>query len=142
MDARIGKATEVDSRPANNLLRRLSQADYALLAAHVTVEDSAASELLYNPDKAQFGEFDPFWEFVAGPLHAGTFGPNDLDNTFGPEVKFIKAPGPGNQNLPPSAGMQFFGHVRIDGASGQMTVTLRDRADVALWSTTLDPKPV
>ena len=96
----------------------------------------------YNPDKAQFGEFNPFWEFVAGPLHAGTFGPNDLDNTFGPELKFIKASWPGDQNLPPSAGMQFFGHVRIEGASGQMTVTLRDRADVALWSTTLDPKPV
>jgi alkaline phosphatase D len=26
------------------------------------------------------------------------------------------------------------------GATGQMTVTLRDRADVALWSTTLDAK--
>ena len=96
----------------------------------------------YNPDKAQFQDFEPFWEFVSGPLHAGTFGPNDLDNTFGPEVKFIKAPGPGKQNLPPSAGMQFFGHVRIDGATGQMTVTLRDRADTALWSTTLEPKPV
>src|SRR5947199_406998 len=48
----------------------------------------------------------------------------------------------GQRNLPPSAGMQFFGHVRVDGATGQMTVTLRDRADVALWSTTLDPKPV
>ena len=47
----------------------------------------------YNPDKAQFQEFDPFWEFVSGPFHAGTFGPNELDNTFGPEVRFIKAPG-------------------------------------------------
>jgi alkaline phosphatase D len=28
-----------------------------------------------------------------------------------------------------------------DGTSGQMTVTLRDRADRALWPTTLDPKP-
>jgi alkaline phosphatase D len=28
----------------------------------------------------------------------------------------------------------------LSAASGQMTVTLRDRADVALWSTTLDPK--
>ena len=55
-------------------------------------------------------------------------------------MKFAKAPAPDKQNLPPSAGMQFFGHV-IDGATGQMTVTLRDRADVALWSTTLDPKP-
>jgi len=36
--------------------------------------------------------------------------------------------------------MQFFGHVAIEGATGRMTVTLRDRADVALWSTTLDPK--
>jgi alkaline phosphatase D len=94
----------------------------------------------YNPDKAQFQDFEPFWEFVSGPLHAGTFGPNELDNTFGPEVRFIKAPGLDKQNLPPSAGMQFFGHVRIDGATGQMTVTLRDRADVALWSTTIDPK--
>ena len=93
----------------------------------------------YNPDKAQFQDFDPFWEFVSGPLHAGTFGPNELDNTFGPEVKFIKAPR-GQANLPPSAGMQFFGHVEIDGATGQMTVTLRDRDDVALWSTTLDPE--
>jgi phosphodiesterase/alkaline phosphatase D-like protein len=31
--------------------------------------------------------FDPFWEFVAGPIHAGTFGPNPLDPTFGPEVR-------------------------------------------------------
>ena len=108
----------------------------------LTADVHYAAAHYYNPDKAQFAEFDPFWEFVAGPLHAGTFGPNELDNTFGPEVKFIKAPGPGKQNLPPSAGMQFFGHVRIDGASGQMTVTLRDRADVALWSTTLEPKPV
>ena len=106
----------------------------------LTADVHYAAAHYYNPDKAQFQEFDPFWEFVSGPLHAGTFGPNELDNTFGPEVKFIKAPGPDKQNLPPSAGMQFFGHVKIDGASGQMTVTLRDRADVALWSTTLDPK--
>lgn len=94
----------------------------------------------YNPDKAQFQDFEPFWEFVSGPFHAGTFGPAALDNTFGPEVRFVKAPGPDKQNLPPSAGMQFFGHVKIDGQSGQMTVTLRDRADTALWATVLDPK--
>ena len=39
-----------------------------------------------DPSRAKFTEFDPFWEFVAGPLHAGTFGPNALDKTFGPEV--------------------------------------------------------
>ncbi|MCB1488390.1 MAG: alkaline phosphatase D family protein, partial [Bauldia sp.] len=36
----------------------------------------------YDPSKAQFQDFEPFWEFVSGPLHAGTFGPNDLDMTF------------------------------------------------------------
>ena len=46
----------------------------------------------YNPDKAAFQDFEPFWEFVSGPLHAGTFGPNALDGTFGPEVKYVKAP--------------------------------------------------
>jgi alkaline phosphatase D len=106
----------------------------------LTADVHYAAAHYYNPDKAQFQDFEPFWEFVSGPLHAGTFGPNELDNTFGPEVKFVKAPGADKQNLPPSAGMQFFGHVSIKGATGQMTVTLRDRADVALWSTTLDPK--
>jgi alkaline phosphatase D len=106
----------------------------------LTADVHYAAAHYYDPNKAQFQDFEPFWEFVSGPLHAGTFGPNELDNTFGPEVRFIKAPGLDKQNLPPSAGMQFFGHVAIEGATGQMTVTLRDRADVALWSTKLDPK--
>jgi len=32
MDVHIGKTAEIASRPANNLLRRLSPADYALLS--------------------------------------------------------------------------------------------------------------
>jgi alkaline phosphatase D len=106
----------------------------------VTADVHYAAAHYYDPNKAQFQDFEPFWEFVAGPLHAGTFGPGKLDNTFGPELKFVKAPGPGRQNLPPTEGMQFFGHVKIDGTSGQFTVTIRDRADNALWSVTLDPK--
>ena len=106
----------------------------------LTADVHYAAAHYYNPNKAQFQDFEPFWEFVSGPLHAGTFGPNELDNTFGPEVRFSKAPGIEKQNLPPSAGMQFFGHVQIAGATGQMTVTLRDRTDVALWSTMLEPK--
>lgn len=94
----------------------------------------------YNPDKAAFQDFEPFWEFVSGPLHAGTFGPNGMDMTFGPEVKFIKAPEEGQgQNLPPSMGLQFFGLVDIDGDTQQMKVRLMDRADKELWSVTLDP---
>jgi alkaline phosphatase D len=95
----------------------------------------------YNPNKAQEQDFDPFWEFVSGPLHAGTFGPNDLDMTFGPEVKYVKAPSKEQGvNLPPSDGLQFFGLVDIDSQSEAMTVRLMDRADVELWSTTLVPE--
>ncbi len=95
----------------------------------------------YNPDKAAFQDFDPFWEFVSGPLHAGTFGPNAMDMTFGPEVKYVKAPtAEQGVNLPPSMGLQFFGLVDIDGATGQMKVRLMDRADTELWSITLDPE--
>jgi alkaline phosphatase D len=94
----------------------------------------------YSPDRAQIQDFKPFWEFVSGPLHAGTFGPNALDKTFGPEVKYVKAPDESQgANLPPSMGLQFFGLVDIDGASEQMTVRLMDVADAELYSVTLDP---
>lgn len=97
----------------------------------------------YNPNTAQFSDFNPFWEFVSGPLHAGTFGPNALDNTFGPEVKYVKAPAEGQGvNLPPSKGLQFFGLVDIDGNTRQMTVRLMDRADTELYKVTLDPEDI
>jgi len=94
----------------------------------------------YNPAKAQFTDFDPFWEFVSGPVHAGTFGPNPLDNTFGPELRYIKAPAPGQANLPPSADMQFFGEIAIDGKTSAMKVMLKDWNNLTLWSTELAPK--
>jgi alkaline phosphatase D len=95
----------------------------------------------YDPNRAVFQDFEPFWEFVSGPLHAGTFGPNPLDNTFGPQLRYVNAPSEQQgQNLPPSEGLQFFGHVAIDGPSGLMTVTLKDVADRALWSTAIEPR--
>lgn len=94
----------------------------------------------YDPNQAAFQDFMPFWEFVSGPIHAGTFGPGELDRTFGPQLKYIKAPDKEQgQNTAPSAGLQFFGHVKVDGQTQQMTVTLRDVADNALWATTIDP---
>ena len=94
----------------------------------------------YDPNKAQFQDFEPFWEFVSGPLNAGTFGPNALDNTFGPQLRYIKAPTEQQgQNLSPAAGLQFFGHVAVDGRTEAMTVTLKDMAGADLWSTTIDP---
>ena len=80
----------------------------------------------YDPAKAAFRDFDAFWEFVAGPLNAGSFGPNTLDGTFGPQVVFVKAPPAGQSNLSPYSGLQFFGEVNIDAQSADMTVDLRD----------------
>jgi alkaline phosphatase D len=93
----------------------------------------------YDPGKAQFQDFEPFWEFVSGPIHAGAFGPNALDNTFGPQLVFQKAP-PKEQMTSLGYDLQFFGHVAIDGATGVMTVTLKDWNDQALWSKQLEPK--
>jgi alkaline phosphatase D len=94
----------------------------------------------YDPNRAIFRDFDGFWEFVSGPLNAGTFGPNAMDATFGPQVVFVKAPPPGQSNLSPYSGLQFFGEVNITGRSGEMTVQLRDIAGVAVFSKTLQPQ--
>jgi alkaline phosphatase D len=97
----------------------------------------------YDPSRAAFKDFLPFWEFVSGPLHSGTYGPKELDMTFGPEVRFIRASDGGiDSNLPPSAGLQFFGIVDISGQTRQMTVRLMDRQDKELWRVTLDPAAV
>jgi len=41
--------TTAGERPFNNLLRRLNDADYALLALYLTQDDAEAGDLLYNP---------------------------------------------------------------------------------------------
>ncbi|MFC0267001.1 alkaline phosphatase D family protein [Kushneria aurantia] len=94
----------------------------------------------YAPERAAFKAFKPFWEFVSGPLHAGTFGPNELDGTFGPEVVFYKAPPEGQSNLPPTAGYQFFGQVDLEGESEALTVTLKDTGGNALHTQRLIPE--
>jgi alkaline phosphatase D len=93
----------------------------------------------YDPSRARFGEFNPFWEFVAGPLNAGTFGPGQLDRTFGPEVKFVGIPPGMKPNRPPSDGYQFFGTLRIAGRSRVLTAGLHDLAGRDLFKIELMP---
>jgi alkaline phosphatase D len=92
----------------------------------------------YDPAKAQFTDFDPFWEFVSGPIHAGGFGPNALDNTFGPRVVYQNAPG--RDNVPPSEGGQFYGLVQVDGKSGALKVQLKNLNGATLFEKILEPK--
>jgi alkaline phosphatase D len=91
----------------------------------------------YDPSAAQFTDFDAFWEFVAGPLNAGSFGPNALDNTFGPQVAFQKFPPAANTS--PYAGFQFFGQVDVDRRTAAMTVSLKDIGGDTVFSKELEP---
>lgn len=82
-------------------------------------------------------DFTPFWEFVSGPAHAGAFGPNALDGTFGPRAVFVHAPT--RANTSPAEGFQHFGEVVIDGETGALRVDLRDADGASLFNTTLLP---
>jgi alkaline phosphatase D len=104
-------------------------ADLHYTAAHV-----------YSPARAPFRDFDPFWEFVSGPIHAGTWRPCALSPMFGPEVVYRKASNNHQgDDLAPCFGLQFFGRVSIDGATEVMTVSLKDVEDKVLWSVELAP---
>ena len=94
----------------------------------------------YHPTRAKFTDFDPFWEFVAGPLHAGTFGPGRLDGTFGPEAKFIGIPPGMKGNRPPSDGFQFFGILKASARTRALTAELHDIAGKILYSVELPPR--
>ncbi|MFF2031047.1 alkaline phosphatase D family protein [Arthrobacter sp. NPDC058192] len=92
----------------------------------------------YAPERAAFTDFDPFWEFVAGPINAGSFGPNALDGTFGPEQVFFRAGAYANES-PRSGESQYFGHVDL-GDDGVFTVSLRNANGTVLWSKALQPE--
>jgi alkaline phosphatase D len=93
----------------------------------------------YDPSRARFTEFAPFWEFVAGPLHAGTFGPNALDPTFGPEVRFLGIPPGMKPNRPPSDDLQFFGRFVVEAGTEALRASLHDRRGREIFATTLAP---
>jgi alkaline phosphatase D len=105
----------------------------------VTADVHYAQATLYDPSRAAFGDFTPFWEFVAGPINAGTFGPNEIDRTFGPDVKYVSVPAGMKQNRPPSDGMQYFGLARIDGVTEVLTVSLHDLTGKVLYRVDLQP---
>jgi alkaline phosphatase D len=94
----------------------------------------------YDPARARVTAFDPFWEFVAGPLHAGAFAPIDLDPTFGPEVTFTGVPPGTKPNRPPSSGLQFFGTLRIDARTRNLRAALHDLTGRSLYSVDLEAR--
>ncbi|WP_313814196.1 alkaline phosphatase D family protein [Glutamicibacter sp.] len=90
----------------------------------------------YSPEHAAFKDFNEFWEFVAGPVNAGSFGPNKMDQTFGPTVDFSLA---GTTNQSPRNGKgQFFGHVSLDDQD-RFTVSLRNGLGETVYRRILEP---
>jgi Crp-like helix-turn-helix domain len=72
MVARRGNAADGVERPFNNLLRRLSAGDFALIAPHLAQEEAAANDLLYNP-----GDDVEIVHFPCGPSLASYLVPNE-----------------------------------------------------------------
>ena len=104
----------------------------------ITADVHYAAAHRYDPAAAVFKDFLPFWELVAGPLHAGTFGPNAADPTFGCTQVFSSVPPGMKPNRPPSDGLQFFGTLTVDPATRRLTAALWNLANQKLWSVELD----
>jgi alkaline phosphatase D len=105
----------------------------------VTADVHYAAAHHYDPARARFREFLPFWEFVAGPLHAATGARIPLDQTFGPEVRFVAVPEPLPALNGPASGLQFFGTVRVDGRTSLLTVRLHNLAGDVIYSVDVEP---
>lgn len=103
----------------------------------LTADVHYAAAHRYDPRLGAYKDFDAFWEFVAGPMHATAFPRKRLDDTFGPEVAYASA-GPDTLGSP-ATGAQHFGVVRIDGATRAMTVTLVDARGRDLHRVVLEP---
>jgi hypothetical protein len=65
-------ASDVSDRPFNNLLRRLSAGDFALIAPHLAHEEAQPNDLLYNP-----GDDVEIVHFPCGPGLATYLVPNE-----------------------------------------------------------------
>ncbi|HUQ87124.1 MAG TPA: alkaline phosphatase D family protein [Vicinamibacterales bacterium] len=106
----------------------------------VTADVHYCAAHYFNPDHAASKGFDPFWEFVAGPAHAGTFAPGVIDGTFGPEVKFTGTPAGLKPNRPPGPDTQFFGMLETEPASQALTVSIINTAGTRVFEQRLEAR--
>ena len=105
----------------------------------LTADVHFSAAISYDPALATFKDFDPFWEFVIGPIHAGAFGPGNLDESFGPQYEYLRAPGTegiGANSPPPH--LQSFGLVEIS-EEGALTVKLIDITGAVLFEKMMLP---
>jgi alkaline phosphatase D len=78
----------------------------------------------FDPARAVYKDFDPFWELVAGPMHATAFPRKASDETFGPEVVWATA---GFDTFgSPADGANHFGLLHVDARTRALTATFVD----------------
>lgn len=125
--AALGRELELAETLAE--LQRRSVKD----AIWVTADVHYSASHHYDPARGAGTSFTPFWELVAGPIHAGAFGASELDATFGPEVKWQKAIVGGGMGAPWD-GYATFGTVELtrDGA-----VMAHHGVEGTWWSTSV-----
>ena len=92
----------------------------------------------YDPTRATFTDFDPFWEFVAGPLHAGTFGPNALDPDVRPGSEVRRHPARHEAEPAADRRLPVLRHAAHTSAKTRaLTAALHDLSGKTLWSVEL-----
>lgn len=105
----------------------------------ITADVHFPAAIYYDPDRAVFKDFNPFWEFVIGPIHAGAFGSASnlpLDPSFGGQYEFSIFPD--EDNLPPPYN-QFFGSAEVDGETADLTVRIHDITGKVVYEKVLNP---
>jgi alkaline phosphatase D len=78
---------------------------------------------------------------VIGPVHAGAFGANELDASFGPWFEYLRVPSTEDftiQNLPPP-NLHSFGAAEVT-ADGKLIVRIHDISGAVLFEKTLAPE--
>ena len=109
----------------------------------ITADVHFAAAIKADPERAKFKNFNPFWEFVIGPINSGAFGPGNLDPSFGPEYDFVRAPVTLDlpANIPPSrTDLQFFGLAEVDGRTAEFTAQIRDITGDLVYEKVLIPE--
>jgi alkaline phosphatase D len=101
----------------------------------VTADVHYAAAHRFDPARAAFTDFAPFWELVAGPMHASLFPRKEADPTFGTEIVWATEHGGS-----PATGAQYFGLLHVDAKTRRMTATFVDARGRDLHRLVFDPR--
>jgi alkaline phosphatase D len=106
--------------------------------AWVTADVQYAAAHHFDPGGHASGTFDLFWEFVAGPLHAGTFTSRPSTTPSGPRSASRRSRHLGP--TAPSEGVQFYGRISDRGPHPRAFRLAHDLEGRKLFGVDLQPE--